>query len=117
MQDKNDWITQKTKTSCKHKRNLNAFNKNSRDPKEKAHCIKHGKILRKLIKQAKKEHYIRLTAKPNNKIKTGNVIKTPTGNVHSVEQVPTLFVNDEKLKDPTNLANAFNNFSVTIMEN
>jgi len=31
-----------------------------------------------------------------------------------VEQIPTLLVYDEKLKDPTNVANAFNNFFVTI---
>jgi hypothetical protein len=31
-----------------------------------------------------------------------------------VEQVPTLLVNDEKLKYPTNVVNAFNNSPVTI---
>ena len=31
-----------------------------------------------------------------------------------MEHVATLFVNDELLKDPTNLAKAFNNLSVTI---
>ena len=29
---------------------------------------------------------------------------------------PTLLVNDEKLKDPKNVANAFNNFFITITE-
>jgi hypothetical protein len=33
-----------------------------------------------------------------------------------VEQVPTLLVNNEKLKDPADVANAFNNFSTTITE-
>ena len=40
-----------------------------------------------------------------------------TGQIHSVEQVPTLLANDEKLKDPTNVTNAFNNFFITITEN
>ena len=31
-----------------------------------------------------------------------------------MEQVPTLLVNDEKLKDPTDVASAFNNFFTTI---
>jgi hypothetical protein len=31
-----------------------------------------------------------------------------------VEQICTLLVNDEKLKDPTNMANAFNNLFKTI---
>jgi len=35
---------------------------------------------------------------------------------HSVEQVPTLIVNDKKLKDPTNVVNAFNNSLKTITE-
>ena len=39
-----------------------------------------------------------------------------TGKVHSVEQILTLLVNDEKLKDPTNVANAFNNYFLTITE-
>jgi hypothetical protein len=42
----------------------------------KAQYIKYCKILRKLIKEAKKQHYIRLTKKYNNKINTTlNTIK------------------------------------------
>jgi hypothetical protein len=37
MKDKNDWITQGIKISCKHKRSLFALTKNSHDPK--ANCI------------------------------------------------------------------------------
>jgi hypothetical protein len=33
-----------------------------------------------------------------------------------VEWVPTLLLNDEKLKDSKNVANAFNNFFITITE-
>jgi len=33
-----------------------------------------------------------------------------------VDQVPTLLVNDEKLKDPTDMVFAFNNFFKTITE-
>ena len=36
--------------------------------------------------------------------------------IHSVQRVPTLLVNDEKLKDPTDVANAFHNFFITITE-
>jgi hypothetical protein len=39
-----------------------------------------------------------------------------TGKIHSVEQVPTWLVKDENLKDPTEVANAFNNFFITIIE-
>jgi hypothetical protein len=33
--------------------------------------------------------------------------------VHSVEKVPTLLMYDKNLKDPTDVANALNNFFVT----
>jgi hypothetical protein len=51
----------------------------------------------------------------SNKIKTkSSTIKKETGKVHSVEQIPNLLVNDKKLNDPTDVANAFNNFFTTI---
>ena len=115
MKDKNDWITQVIKISCKHKRSLYAFTKNSNYPKAKPHYIKYCKILRKVIKEAKKQHYSRLKAKSNTKIKTtSSIIKKETGKIHSVEQFPNLLVNDKKLKDPTDVANAFYNFFTTI---
>jgi hypothetical protein len=36
--------------------------------------------------------------------------------VHPIEQVASLLVNNEKLKDPTIMDNAFNNFFVTVTE-
>jgi hypothetical protein len=33
-----------------------------------------------------------------------------------MEQVPTLLVNDEKFKDPMDVASAFNNFFITVTE-
>jgi hypothetical protein len=36
--------------------------------------------------------------------------------VHPIEQAPSLRVNNEKLKDPTVVANAFNNFFLTVAE-
>jgi len=35
------------------------------------------------------------------------LIKKKTGKARSLEQDPTLLVNDEKLKNPTNMANNF----------
>jgi len=99
MKDKNDWITQVIKISCKHKRSLHAFTKNSNYPKAKAHYIKYYKILQKVIKEDKKQHCSRLIVKSNNKIKTtSSIIKKETGKVYSVEQIPNLLVNNEKIK-------------------
>ena len=93
MKDKNDQITQEIKISSKHKRNLYVLTKNSNDPKAKVHFIKYCKIVRNVIKEAKKKHYIRRIAKSNNRIKTTwNNIKKETRKVHSLELVPTLWV-------------------------
>jgi len=117
MKDKNNWITQGIHISCKHKRSLYNFTKNSSDQKSNAHYIEYCDILRKVINRAKKQNYSRFIAKSNKKIRmTWNIINKETGKVHLVEQVPTLLLNDEKLKDPTDVANAFNNFLITIIE-
>jgi hypothetical protein len=42
--------------------------------------------------------------------RTWNITKEEKGKVHSVEQVPTLLVNNEKLKDSTDVASVLNNF-------
>jgi hypothetical protein len=115
MEDKNDWITQGIKISCKHKRNLCAVTKSNNDSKAKAHYTKYCKIIIKVIKETRKQHYCKLIEKSNNKIKkTWNIIKKETGKIHSVEQFPTLLVNDEKLQDQTYAAKAFNNFFITM---
>jgi hypothetical protein len=40
-----------------------------------------------------------------------------TRKVHSVEQVLTFLVNDEKLKDPTDVVNAFNSLFIKLVKN
>jgi hypothetical protein len=114
---KNEWIMQGIKTSCKHKRSLYTFTKNDNDLKAKARYINYGRILKKVIRESKKQHYSRLIAKSSNKVKTTwNIIKKETGKVHPTEQVPSLVVSNEKLKDPQIMANAFNNFFLILTE-
>jgi hypothetical protein len=84
MIDKNNWITQGIKISCKHKGSLYAFTKNSNDPKVKAPYIKYCDILRKVMKEAKQQHYSMLIEKSNNTEHT----RKETGKVRTVEQVP-----------------------------
>ena len=65
----------RNKNILQTKRGLRAFTNNSNYPKAKAYYFKHCEILRK-GKVAKKQHYSRLVAKSNNKIKTTwNIIK------------------------------------------
>jgi hypothetical protein len=86
--------------------------------KQKVHYIKYSKIIRKSVKEANTQHYIRLTARSNDKIKQhATLLKKKTGKLHSVEQVPTLLVNDEKQKDLRNVTTAFNNLFMTITQN
>jgi hypothetical protein len=49
---KNDEITQGIKISCKHKRSLYTFTKNSNDPKAKAHYVNYCRILKKSYKRS-----------------------------------------------------------------
>jgi len=42
--------------------------------------------------------------------------KEERGKVYSMEEVPTLLVNDEKLNDPTDTVKAFNNLFTAITE-
>jgi len=60
IRDKDNRITHGIKISCKHKSNLCALTKNSDDPKAKAHYVNCSKIVRKIIKKAKKQHCSRL---------------------------------------------------------
>jgi ribosomal protein L33 len=115
---KNCWITQGIKISCTHKRSLYTFTKNSNGPKAKVHYVNYCRILKKAIRETKKQHYSRLIAKSSNKVKaTWNIIKKETGKAHPTEQVPPPVVSNEKLKDPKSMANAFNNFFLTVPEN
>ena len=52
MKDKNDWLTQGIKISCKHKKSLYAFTTNSNDPEAKCIILNKCKILRKVLEEA-----------------------------------------------------------------
>jgi hypothetical protein len=67
------------------------------------------------VQEDNNQHYSRIISNLIKKIKTTwNITKKETENIHSVQHVPTLLVNNEKLKDPKNLANGFNNFFIEI---
>jgi hypothetical protein len=66
---RNDWIMQRIKISCRLKRSLYIYSRNSNGPNTKAFYIKYCKILNNGIKEAKKQHYSRLTEESDNKKK------------------------------------------------
>jgi hypothetical protein len=50
-----------------------------------------------VIKEARKQHYSRLIAKSDSKIKTSwNIVKRETGKVHLTRQIPSLLQPVEK---------------------
>jgi len=70
---------------------------------------------KKVIKEAKRQHYSRLTAESNNKLKTTwSVIIRKTGKVHTTEQMHSMLMNGEKIKGSKDVANAFINFFLTV---
>jgi hypothetical protein len=78
----------------------------------RAHYNKYCKILTRVIKEAKRQHYHRLIEKSDNKIKTTwNIIKHETGKLHPTEQISSVLINKDKVKYSQKIADAFNTFS------
>jgi hypothetical protein len=93
------------------------YSRNSNDPNTRAFYNEYCKILHNVIKEAKKQHYSTLIAKSDNKVRTTwNIIKREMGKLHLTEQTPSLLTNNEKVKGPKTVANAFNNVFLTITE-
>jgi hypothetical protein len=79
---------------------------------------KYCKILSRVIKEAKRQHYCRLIAKSDNRIKTTwNIIKCESGKLHLTEQIPSVLINSEKVNDIQIIADAFNTFFLQTTEN
>jgi hypothetical protein len=69
------------------------------------------------VQEAKRQHYNRLIAKSDNKIKTTwNIIKQETGKIHATEKMSSLLINDEKIKDPKKVADVFNSLFLSLLK-
>jgi hypothetical protein len=74
------------------------YSRSSNNPHLRAYYNKYCKILSRVIKEAKRQHYCRLIAKSDNKIKTTwNIIKHGSGKLHLTEQIPSVLINSEKV--------------------
>jgi hypothetical protein len=74
--------------------------------------MKFCKILNRIKKETKRQHYCRLIAKSDKETKTTwniLVIKHERGKLHLTEQIPSLLMS-QKSKDPETIANAFSTF-------
>ena len=102
----------------RHKRELYLISRNSNDEKLKRHYQAYCKILHKVIKEAKKLCYDTKIKKLNNKCKTTwEIIKKLTNNHHSDTEIQELMVGNKHLKDQQDIADAFNDYFLFIIDN
>ena len=90
--------------SGKHTRSMYGFTKNGNNTKANVHYIKYCKILRKVIKEAKKHHYNKLVPGSNNNMK--HYKKRDKKSIFSGTGSHRL-VTEGKLKDSADMAGAF----------
>jgi len=101
--------------SCKHTTKLHTFSMNNISPTWKTLYIKYSNILKKVTREAKKQHNSRFTAKSDTKMKTTWILwRKGQKRVHSVEQMPSSLTNRENFMNAKNLASALKNLLLTM---
>jgi len=97
---------------------LYLISRNSNDEKLKRHYQVYCKILLKVLKEAKKLYYDTKIKKSNKKHKaTWEIIKKLTNNHYSHIDIQELMIDSKHLKDPYNIADAFNDYFSSIVDN
>jgi hypothetical protein len=83
-----------------------------------AYYKKYCRILREFIKAAKRNYYNKLIVNSNNKSKAiWNIVKNETGIRNSTYDPPTLIKDGEEIENSQNIANTFNLYFNTMMDN
>ena len=104
------WMTQGIKTSCKHKRRLYLYTRNSNDMFLKRYYKQYCKILVKVIQDAKRLTYNNQIVNSTNKIKT-------TWNITCIRRETNRQKRPKNETNYTNSPEAFNNYFLTVSEN
>jgi hypothetical protein len=108
---KNGWITIGIKISCRCKRTLCILSRSCSHLRLKTYYTGYCSILRKVIRETKKQCYSRLLASSDNRIKTiWNIIKNETRKVCTSEHMPPIFIHYDTVVKPEKAAEAVNNF-------
>jgi hypothetical protein len=99
----NNWITKSIKISCNKKRELfTQYRRNTENIQIKNHCKKYCIILKKVIKEAKKQFFHKQIATSANKVKTTwDIIKDNSGNPQHARVIDSLECGNEILKKKT----------------
>ncbi|PNF20902.1 hypothetical protein B7P43_G11183 [Cryptotermes secundus] len=114
----NLWITPGISNSCKHKRDLYLIYRSSNDEAFKRYYRQYCKILKNVIREAKKKHYSRQISKSSNKIRTiWNITKSVTGKFAKVNSVQELKVDGRITKNRQYIADFLNSFFISVAEN
>ena len=114
----NAWITKGIRISCKKKKILYLLNRNCNNPKLKSYYTHYCLILRKTIREAKRQYYNELILNSENKVKaTWKIIKKLTKKQqHSRQMFPPLKV-DDKEQPPNKVAQIIKNYYLNIPGN
>jgi hypothetical protein len=113
-----NWITSGIKTSCKHKRELFIATRNGNDLALIQHYKRYCNIVSVVIKEAKKLYYADKIKKSLNKNKTiSDIVKLETNKFVATEKINTINVDGKSIIDRQEIANAFNQYFLTIVKN
>jgi hypothetical protein len=113
-----NWITSGIKTSCNHKRELFIATRNSNDLALIQYYKRYCNILSVVIKEAKKLYYADKIKKSLNKNKIiWDIVKLETNNCVTTEKINTINVDGKSISDRQEIANAFNQYFLTIAKN
>jgi hypothetical protein len=111
-------MTKGLKISIHHKRDLYLRCKYSNDQRLKNDYKTYCKILSTLIILAKHLQYNKQISNSNNKPKTlWNIVNLETGKNRRKEQISLLHTRKSIIRDPPTIANAFNNYFLTVAGN
>jgi hypothetical protein len=113
----NPWITLGIKISCKHKRDLYLLYRNTNDEALKNHYRLYCKILKEVIREAKRKYYNRQILNSNNKIRTvWGITKSVTGKLTDVETIQEIKANGEVISNRQNIADFLNNLFLSVVD-
>jgi hypothetical protein len=110
------WITKDIKISCNKKRDLFIqYRENTGSNQAKNHYKTHCNILRKAIKEAKKQFFHKQIVTSSNKVKTTwQIITDNFGNTKYTDIIDRMKCGNVLLNNPKDIANAFNNYYTNI---
>jgi hypothetical protein len=111
------WLTAGIRISCQHRQDLYVLCRSIESPTLLAYYKKYSTILREVMKTAKRHYYSKLIADSNNKSKTiWNIVNNETGKYNKYDPLP-LIMDGRKISYGPHIANAFNVYFSTVMEN